>query len=298
MSSELVFDLDENDFGIRLDRIVSLKMDNCSLRKSRRLIRNGWVRVGGKIRNCAYRPYQAQKLAVVIHQTDKFFNVPVLLGEKGDYSFFFKPSGMHTAHIAGAGNQTLEDWIELSFGKRYLLQRLDYETCGIVCTTLFQNAAERFKKWEAEGKCIKFYLCLLAGKFEKPVSVRSMLKTDNRRKTGLCRNAGNSIRQTEFFPLPGLKSPAEKPTSSWVAARIFRGHRHQIRVHAASIGFPLVNDNLYGNGDGNFFLRNFYIEFPGIKEVFLDEVPGAFPLPCGAKELLENFPENYESAFR
>lgn len=199
------------------------------------------------------------------------------------YCFFYKPAGLHTAHIKGSPAASLEAALPailppgLALESVRLLQRLDARTSGLIAAALTMEAEENYRRLEKAGKIRKFYLALLEGKLEKPVYINLALDTANRRRTRVL--ATKSDKGTQFQPLrfftskPRAKeffpdSDITMEQSTLALCRINAGQRHQIRVHAAAIGHPLCGDAEYGRGNGNYALQHFGLFFPGHEALF------------------------------
>jgi len=131
-----------------------------------------------------------------------------------------------------------------------LLQRLDFETSGLLI------AAKSKKAWEAlhlsikENKLEKTYLALIEGKAKTNQIVSAGIGSPNRR--------GKKVRAFDSSKkLPPRTLPAEsiftslhyfpKEKVSLVEVKAITGRRHQIRAHAAYAGMPLIGDSLYGS---------------------------------------------------
>ena len=270
--------------GTRLDRILGEFYPALGLRGRRRLIPQ--ILVNGQKAHPGYRPVAGD--TVLLPELDSSLppslEPALLLHASGDYNFFFKPAGLDTCSLAGKAGDTLEARIVKFGAPGELLQRLDRNTCGIVAQAKNEDAAARFRQMEKTGLCRKFYLALVDGVLEKPVTASWMLRVADRKKTGIRKDQASPERWTWFIPLPELESP--RPGTSWAACSIKRGSRHQIRAHAAALGIPLAGDRLYGGGSGEFCLRHFFLSFPGAECLDLEERNGAFPLPEGSREVL------------
>lgn len=267
--------VDEKLAGERLDRIIRQVLPGSGLRECRRLIENGFITLNGARTSPAARPAKGSRLEIGLPTPPQECPQPFEIKSTDSYSFFFKPRGLHSAAIAGSRQPSLEFWLQ---GRGQLLQRLDFNTCGIVCAARNEAAVRDFRIWEKAGACRKWYLCLLSGKMREPVLSRARLDMAGRVKTRIAKGCGNALQSTLFWPLPEIEAPAESP-GVWALAMILRGQRHQIRAHAGGLGHALVNDGLYGEGDGGFYLRHFLLEFPGHKCLYLEDTPGSFRLP-------------------
>lgn len=280
--------LDENYEGKRTDAVLLSIFPDMSLRARRRLLKSALI--NGKK---ALPGYKIKKGDVLIMEEKKNCSqfLPRFLGSKDGFFAFFKPSGMHTASLAGKKDVSLESFLyELAgIDSLHLLQRLDFQTCGIVCTAQHAKAVQ-FRNFENAGLVKKYYLALLKGKLKEPAVAKFGIDASNRKKvkTGNCNE--ESLRWTYFEPVPELWNMTDPSCnmddSTWVLCRISKGQRHQIRAHAGRIGHPLVNDALYGSGNGNFYLRCFCIAWPGQFFFNLEQFAGSFLLPENAAKIL------------
>lgn len=250
--------------GERLDRVL-MAVCGLSLRAARRRIDDGGIRVDGKTAVAAQRLRAGQRLELFPdgEADDGLSSAVRLLGRQGDHVAFFKPAGLHSSPLAGRTAPNLEDaaralWNEdAQTAPLHFLQRLDQATSGIVCAALSDDAARRFRAAEARGECAKYYLALLRGELEAPLTADRALDVDSRSVSRILDKMAPPLRHTRFFPLHvlrgdeaaaaqtanGLTAPA--PAVTLAACVIRCGARHQIRAHAASLGLPLCGDGRY-----------------------------------------------------
>lgn len=280
--------LDAEAAGLRLDCALSLLVKE-GLRGRRRRIKEGSVLVNGApCPNPAHRVKAGDLLALLPKAAPKSSGTQAgLVGQQGDFCFFFKDAGLHTAALAGKDCDSLErrlpELLKPSLGEEalpILLQRLDKETSGLVCAALTPKAASIFRKAENAGLCEKRYLALLAGALDCRQTARWRLNTQARRTVRLLPEEAEPWRWTEFFPLHVWEGKAciqlhkllqDAYSCAWLvpsqaitlaACRIRRGARHQIRAHAAALGFPLLGDTRYAKSaptsetSGHFFLHH------------------------------------------
>ena len=288
--------------GQRLDYALSLLVPQKGLRGRKRSIESGQVLVNGRPCKAAQRlrkgdvvsladapdaDPQTQNAVADAPDTDagpadaNFDALPRLLERQGEFCFFYKPVGLHTAALTGGNTPSLESMLsQLLAGQGcaeaapqdgadmnaeavppQLMQRLDYGTSGIVCAALSPQAAKAFRLAEAAGRCEKRYVALLAGRLEDDFTVTFALRTDKRSKSRVLEREAGCTRWTNFTPLhyfdgddlPQLAltkdSQFHRVGLTLVGCRIRRGARHQIRAHAAAVGHPLWNDPLYADKD-------------------------------------------------
>ena len=188
---------------------------------------------------------------------------PQLVFKDCGYAVLYKPSCLHTVSLQGRENRSLERMLpqllpEFPAGSCRLLQRLDYETSGLVACALTKEGEDNFRLAEERGEVEKKYVCLLAGPLEKEAVVRARLvRGGQKTMRALPEDDRDCARWTSFYPL--LSSPLggiikaeaaglpKEAPAALAGVVIHRGARHQIRVHAASLGLPLLCDALYGS---------------------------------------------------
>ena len=264
--------------GKRLDAVLGDLFPSMGVRGRRRLVERGAVLVNGR----HAKPGQAVRKGDIVEavgsqsnrltQTGRPDGVPQvrLLGVQGDYCFFAKPALLHTVRVAGSSESSLEDQIPRLMAEASgslvaegacqpvcpsvrLLQRLDFETSGIVAGALSPEAEAAFRALERQGRVSKRYVCLVEGDLQNETVVASRLVSDGHGKERVMdEDDPDPARQTLLCPLSRLSSADISGGVQGVASitlagvAISRGARHQIRVHAASLGHPLVGDSLYG----------------------------------------------------
>ena len=256
----------EDSDGVRLDKVLALFVNDSSLRFRRRLCDDERVLVDGIARKPGYKVRAGQAVAILTGSepmTSEELGVYVV--DKSDsFAAVFKPGNVHSAAIVGRETPCAEGVLSELFPDKspILLNRLDFLTSGLLLVALNTDAVNEYYGLEDDGEIRKFYLAEVQGRMDGAVSVRTQLDTDDRKVTRVL--GEDSLDQTRWTDISVLSHDHERNTSL-VRCLIMKGARHQIRVHLASIGHPIVGDPLYGDGgnDGVLHLHHERFEMPG-----------------------------------
>lgn len=122
--------------------------------------------------------------------------------------------------------------------------RLDKDTSGIVLVAKHAYAHGRLMKEDDRGSVRKFYTAILEGKIDHELLIDTPILRKKGEVKSVVDPSGQEAR-TRIFPIVSGKS------MSVVKIELLTGRTHQIRVHAASVGHPVVGDELYGHGGGD-----------------------------------------------
>jgi 23S rRNA pseudouridine1911/1915/1917 synthase len=138
----------------------------------------------------------------------------------------------------------------------HLVNRLDRETSGV--TVVAKNAAvagELGRLWEARA-VEKEYLAIVHGHVRDGHGlIDAPLGKDEHSRVAIkdCVRADGAAAQTEFRVERRFGTPVAGPTYSRLRVYPLSGRKHQIRIHLAHIGHPIVGDKIYG-GDEDLYL--------------------------------------------
>ena len=135
----------------------------------------------------------------------------------------------------------------------HLASRLDRETSGVVLLAKHRGAASRWQKGIEVKAVRRCYLTILEGEMDGLREISTFLGKDPTSevfvKQRVTENSKKSQRaESGFIPL------AIKNGYTFALVLTKTGRKHQIRVHAQSIGHPLVGEKLYGR-DETYYLR-------------------------------------------
>ncbi len=193
-----------------------------------------------------------------------------VLDETEDWLVVDKPAPLqiHPSKPADAG-QTLWDGLRamLSFelangGQVSIVNRLDRETSGVVVVAKNAETARRFGKAMMRRQCAKTYVAIVHGwpgwdahTVEAPI-LRAGSVTESRIWVKQMVHEAGAPCVTDFRVLRRFEQRANSASRPFalIEAKPRTGRMHQIRVHLAHLGFPVVGDKIYG-GDGSHYLE-------------------------------------------
>jgi 23S rRNA pseudouridine1911/1915/1917 synthase len=125
-----------------------------------------------------------------------------------------------------------------------LVQRLDFETTGVLVGGFTEQVATELKYALSVGRFAKSYLVLVEGACTRGSVVEGYLFSRYRGSAKVSMKTKEGKRS--LFSRSVVLPIATVGSVSLVRVDCALARRHQVRVHMASIGFPLVGDALYG----------------------------------------------------
>src|SRR4051794_26841309 len=275
-----------DDLGTRLDRYVADQLPDLSRGTVQRLIESGRVRVDGQQRKPKFRTTPGEVVSVEIPppQIDDILPDPIPLTvvyEDADVIVVDKPAGMVVHPAPGHPRGTLANALlahvpGISVGgsqRPGIVHRLDKDTSGlIVAAKTDRGRTTLISQWE-DRTVEKAYLALVVGSVaDEEATIDAPIGRDpkNRQRMTVLRSGRPAVtrfRVVERFPIATL-----------LELSIETGRTHQIRVHLAFIGHPIIGDQLYGRPRA---------ADPQLDRQFLHASALAFQLPSGTRLRLE-----------
>lgn len=164
-----------------------------------------------------------------------------------------KPAGV-IVHGDGTGARTLTDDVRAYIAERHgdaaarelqALQRLDRDTTGIVLFSLSKHTQASFDRLIAARAIKKRYLAIVCGRTPAAKSMRQPLGRDRHDSRRMRVSRTGKPAHTEAVRLACTQARGGA-AYSLLSVDLHTGRKHQIRVHLAHAGFPLVGDALYG----------------------------------------------------
>lgn len=243
--------------GGRLDAFLAVSVPKLSRSQAKRLIEEGFVLVNGAEAKPSRVVKTGDEVKVEIPAptlpSAEPENIPLdVIYEDTDIIVVNKPAGMVVHPAAGHPNGTLVNALLHHCGdlsgiggelKPGIVHRLDLGTTGVIIAAKNDESHRALAAQFKSRTVTKIYLALVfglmrndSGKFDNPIG-RST--GDRKRMSSRTRKGRASL--TEWRVLKRFA-----PALSWLEIRLRTGRMHQIRVHFAEAGHPLVGDPLYG----------------------------------------------------
>jgi 23S rRNA pseudouridine1911/1915/1917 synthase len=275
-----------DDLGMRLDRYVADQLPELSRGTVQGLIESGCVRVDGQQRRPKFRMTPGEMVSVEIPppRIDEILPDAIPLAivyEDDDVIVVDKPAGMVVHPAPGHPRGTLANALlahvpGISVGgsqRPGIVHRLDKDTSGlIVAAKTDRGRTALVTQWESRS-VDKTYLALVSGSVrDEEAIIDAPIGRDpkNRQRMAVVRSGRPAL--TTFHVAERFLD------STLLEVSIETGRTHQIRVHLAFIGHPVVGDQLYGRAR---------LTDPRLNRQFLHAGALGFRLPDGRRLRLE-----------
>ncbi len=245
--------------GLRLDRALSLLVPEFSRSYLQQLIEAGAVTQGAQVlRKPAHKVRAGEQGRIELRptpQSQAFLPEPMALDivhEDEHLLVLHKPAGLVVHPAPGNWSGTLLNGLLAHHaGARQLpragiVHRLDKDTSGLMVVARTRATMDALVKLIAAREVSRQYLALAHQPWSGPAQrdVEAAIGRDPRNRlrmavVDLLRQPGKPARTT-------FERLHSGPQGCWLRCTLHTGRTHQIRVHAASIGHPLLGDTLYG----------------------------------------------------
>lgn len=249
-----------SDRNTRLDKFwgTALEEEGISRGKVKDWIKAGFAEINGKICKKPNRKLMGNEELTLKGEAEMTSIVPEdlpleIIFNDGKIAVINKPDGLTTHPAPSCPTGTLVHRMihhfpeirDMDEWRPGIVHRLDKFTSGLICVALNEHDRLAMSTAFAEREVSKAYLAIVHGvperefgEIDQPMGRHPVHKT----KMAVVPKGGRDAR-SEYEVL--WADPAGR--ASLVKVKIFTGRTHQIRVHMAHIGHPLVGDQVYGS---------------------------------------------------
>ncbi len=256
---EFVFQITDEMEDERIDSCISMLIDSLSRSFIQKMIKEGNVRVNGSVVKSSFRVKADDEVVFVLPKSVEpdivAENIPLdVLYEDEDVVVVNKPKGMVVHPAAGHYSGTLVNALMFHCGESLsgingvmrpgIVHRIDMDTTGsiIACKNdmAHNSIAEQLKEHSVNRRYVAICYGVIKeeeGTIDKPIGRHPI----DRKKMAV--NEKNGKRAVTHYKV--LKR-FQKFT--YIECVLETGRTHQIRVHMASIGHPLLGDEVYAAG--------------------------------------------------
>lgn len=255
---ELHFQIEENCEGERIDKCISLLMNSFSRSFIQKMIKEEHVHVNGSVVKSHYKVSANDEIEVLIPEALELNILPediplTILYEDNDLLVVNKPKGMVVHPAPGHYTQTLVNAVMYHCKEQLsgingvmrpgIVHRIDRDTTGsiIVCKNDMAHSgiAEQLK----EHTILRKYHAIVYGVLkEETGTINAPIgRHPNDRKKMAINSKHGKDAVTHYRVLKHYKN------YTYLECQLETGRTHQIRVHMASIGHPLLGDEVYSN---------------------------------------------------
>jgi 23S rRNA pseudouridine1911/1915/1917 synthase len=254
--------------GGRLDRVLAAQVPALSRSRLKALILAGQVTIEGRtVRDPAVPVNSGVTITVTVPEAEPAKPVPQeipldIVHEDGALIVLNKPAGLVVHPAAGHASGTLVNALIAHCGDSLsgiggvkrpgIVHRLDKDTTGLMVVAKNDRAHRRLSKQFAdkrEGPIERDYLALVWGTPERPRgTVDAPLDRHPHAREKRAVREGGREAVTHWEVVERYTGADGKPVAALLACRLETGRTHQIRVHLAHMGHPVMGDETYATG--------------------------------------------------
>ena len=240
----------------RLDAFLASSLDGLTRSQATRLIESGEVAVNGRAVGKSYKLAGGEDIAVTLPEPEPVEAVPQdipldVVYEDADVIVVNKPSGMVVHPAPGHPDGTLVNALLYHCAgtlsgiggalRPGIVHRIDRDTSGLIIAAKNDAAHQYLSAQLADHTLARTYECIVVGALREDrgtVDAPIARHPTDRKRMAVVAGGREAVTHWEVI--------ARYPGYTHVRCRLETGRTHQIRVHMAYIGHPILGDTVYG----------------------------------------------------
>ena len=240
----------------RLDAFLASSLDGLTRSQATRLIESGEVAVNGRAVSKSYKLAGGEDIAVTLPEPEPVEAVPQdipldVVYEDADVIVVNKPSGMVVHPAPGHPDGTLVNALLYHCAgtlsgiggalRPGIVHRIDRDTSGLIIAAKNDAAHQYLSAQLADHTLARTYECIVVGKLREDrgtVDAPIARHPTDRKRMAVVAGGREAVTHWEVI--------ARYPGYTHVRCWLETGRTHQIRVHMAYIGHPILGDTVYG----------------------------------------------------
>ena len=246
----------EENKSQRLDAFLASSLDGLTRSQATRLIESGEVAVNGRAVSKSYKLAGGEDIAVTLPEPEPVEAVPQdipldVVYEDADVIVVNKPSGMVVHPAPGHPDGTLVNALLYHCAgtlsgvggalRPGIVHRIDRDTSGLIIAAKNDAAHQYLSAQLADHTLARTYECIVVGALREDrgtVDAPIARHPTDRKRMAVVAGGREAVTHWEVI--------ARYPGYTHVRCRLETGRTHQIRVHMAYIGHPILGDTVYG----------------------------------------------------
>lgn len=247
----------ESEKGMRLDAYLASALDELTRSAAAKLISDGQVTVDGRTAGKSLKLSGGETVEVTLPEPEAIDavaqDIPLdVVYEDSDVIVVNKPAGLVVHPAPGHPDGTLVNALLYHCGDSLsgiggalrpgIVHRIDRDTSGLIIAAKSDAAHQALTAQLSDHTLGRTYECIVTGNLREDrgtVDAPIARHPTDRKKMAVVAGGRNAVTHWEVI--------AHYPGYTYVRCRLETGRTHQIRVHMAYIGHPILGDTVYGN---------------------------------------------------